>query len=373
MLTRHSALALLAGLALTSVACSSTSASDAGESTAAATVAEDAASLITVSPNLPFEVKRIHAATGRILNARWGQHGGPVATLADDASSAPIVTRWWIPNSPNAPASQQPLQAVLPDNLPEEGSFFWNNDGFLDTAGGALMSWSGVEDHFTGQVVQYSKNYEQVVSKNWVNGYYAGANLGSRLVYSGLSGVTAAPAPAVNECGLWGADFGSGGLLTASAPSTRLIKWSGASGPVASDNNGNVFVAAFLDSGENTDAIYALSKTQSLAHEAQTQVTIAETKIGGTASLATASVPGSGKGWVFAKGWDTATAQSVFARQYSSTADAVTVNGDVLKDAIKPVLASSTVSMFGDPKGNLWITVTAEAGAWLIELEPKAP
>ncbi len=41
-----------------------------------------------------------------------------------------------------------------------------------------------------------------------------------------------------------------------------------------------------------------------------------------------------------------------------------------------PVLRSrksATVSMFGDPKGNLWITVTAEAGAWLIELEPKAP
>ena len=51
----------------------------------------------------------------------------------------------------------------------------------------------------------------------------------------------------------------------------------------------------------------------------------------------------------------------------------MTAQGAILQDAIKPVLGSSTISMFSDPNGNLWVTVTAEAGAWLIELEPKAP
>ena len=60
-------------------------------------------------------------------------------------------------------------------------------------------------------------------------------------------------------------------------------------------------------------------------------------------------------------------------RLVTTTADGITTQGDVLADAIKPVLASSTISLFTDPKGNLWVTVTAETGAWLIELEPKAP
>lgn len=374
LIGRSAALALLAGLALSSVACSQVASDSSDASSSAESQMVDASTLIAVSASLPFEVKRMHPATGRIFNARWGQHGGPIATLADDASSAPIVTRWWIPKSENAPAAQQPLLAAKPADLPANtDSFFWNNDGFLDTADGALMAWSNSGANFTGELLQYSKNYENVVSRGWVNGYYSGASLSAtRLVYSGLSGITAQAAPETAECGLYASEISPTSIVP-STPSTRLVKWQGSSGPVAVDNNGNVFVAAFVTGGAHSDAIYALGKNQALASEPQTAATVSEGDNGGTASLATASAPGATKGWVFAKGWDTSSAQPIYARAYSATPDAVATDGEVIADAIKPVLASSTLSVFGDPKGNLWVTVTAEAGAWLIELEPKQP
>jgi hypothetical protein len=373
LIGRHAYLSLLAALSLSSVACSAMSSADADESAAAATESVDASTLITVNAALPYEVKRMHPATGRIFNARWGQHGGPIATLADDATSAPVVTRWWLPKSASAPAAGQPLAAAKPTDLPADtDSFFWNNDGFLDTANGSLMAWSQTSGNFTGQLVQYSKNYDAITSAGFVNGYYSGAAVSdTRIVYSGLSGITAAAVPETAECGLWASDLTASSIVPAT-PSTRLVKWTGSSGPVATDNNGNVFVAAFVTGGAHSDAIYALGKNQALAHEPQTQATLAETDTGGTASVAAASAPGSNAGWLFAKGWDSASAQPVYARAYTSTAEGVTSQGDVLADAIKPVLASSTISLFTDPKGNLWVTVTAEAGAWLIELEPKA-
>lgn len=375
LIGRHSALALLATLALSSVACSQATSSDAEESAAAETQAKiDATTLITVNAALPFEVKRMHPATGRIFNARWGQHGGPIATLADDATTVPVVTRWWIPQSANAPASAQPLPAAKPADLPSNSdTFFWNNDGFLDTANGSLMAWSNTSGNFTGQLVQYSKNYDAITSHAFVNGYYSGAAVSdTRIVYSGLSGLTEQAAPETADCGLWGSDISATSIVPSTA-STRLVKWTGSSGPVATDNNGNVFVAAFVTGGAHSDAIYALSKSQALASEPQTQATVAENDTGGTSSVAAASAPGASEGWLFAKGWDSASAQPVYARKYTTNGDAIATDGDVLADAIKPVLSTSTISLFTDPKGNLWVSVTAEAGAWLIELEPKAP
>ncbi|MFO0738845.1 MAG: hypothetical protein U0270_23300 [Labilithrix sp.] len=374
LIGRHSALALFAGLALSSVACSQVSGTDAEASASAESQSVDASSLITVSADLPYEVKRMHPATGRIFTARWGQHGGPVATLADDTSSSPIVTRWWLPKSPNSPAAAQPLATAAVPNLPSDPeSFFWNNDGFLDTPDGALMAWSSNTGNFTGELIQFSKNYDQILSRGSVNGYYSGASVtDARFVYSGLSGITAQPAPETKECGLWASDITATQIVPAT-PSTRLVKWEGSSGPVTTDSNGNVFVAAFVTGAAHSNAIYALGKNQALASEAQTPATLAETDTQGTSSIAAASIPGTTTGWLFAKGWDTATAQPIYARQYTSTGDAITAQGEVLADAIKPVISPSTLSMFTDPKGNLWVTVTAETGAWLIELEPKAP
>lgn len=376
LIGRHSALALLVGLALSSVACSQISGSDGEESSAVEAQLVDASSLIALSADLPFEVKRMHPATGRILNARWGQHGGPLATFADDTATNPLVTRWWIPNNPSSPAAAQPLATADVPDLPGASSFYWSPDGFLDTPSGALIAWQATEGNHTGELLQYSKNYDAIVSRGWVNNYNSSASVSdTRIVYAGRSGITAEPSPETSECGLWANDFTPSSIVPAT-PSTRLVKWEGAVGPVATDTNGNVFVAAYLTGADHTDAVYALGKNQALASEPQTQATLAESDTEGTVSLAAASIPGSNKGWIFAKSWDTSTteARPVYARPYSSTADAVTPEGELIAEAIRPVLASSTLSLFTDPGGNLWVTVNAtDAGAWLIELEPKQP
>jgi hypothetical protein len=379
---RSSVLALLSSLALTTVVGCSQSASD-GESGASADTTVDASALITIATNLPFEVKRMHPASGPILNAHWGGHGGPEATTADtNPANPPIVTRWFIPTVVNAPAGQQDLKSALPASLPTT-SFFWDNDGFSDLSfGGSFSSYSGAGGNFTGEILVYSKGYDSVKARGFVNGFYAGVEVvngssGSRLVYSGLSGVTSTAAADTKDGGLWSTDIAATAI--GAQPSSKLFGWSGASGPVVSDPDGNVFVAAFLSAPAgttlpHTDEIYALSKKQALGHDTVTQATVADADVGGVSSLAVASVPASGKGWVFAKGWDSSTPKPIFARAYSVANDVVSSDGDVIAQAITAVdPANTSLSVFGDPKGNLWVAVEAAAGNWLIELAPKAP
>lgn len=371
---RSASLALLATLAVSSVACSQ-SASE-GEDSAADSVAVtvDATSLITLDPSLPFTVKQMHSAAGRIHHARWGQHGGPLATFQDDPAQAPQATRWFIPNGASAPAGEQTLRTPKPDGLPDNPDlFYWNAEGLRDTPLGALNAYATTTENNAGELFLFSQNYDQLLQRAHVNGYASGVTVDdngtTRVIYSGLSGITADAQP-TNDAGLWSSAISAASLVPADGTaSTQLFKWSGSPGPVALDNNGNLFVAPFLTGGAHSTAVYGLAKNQTLAQAAQEPATLSESDAQGTVSIAAVAAAGADGGWVFSKGWDIGSAQPVIARKYKATADAVTADGDVIAAAIKPVLQSSTISLFSDPKGALWVSVTTEAGAWLIELE----
>lgn len=332
------------------------------------------AGIVTIAPSFPFGVKGKHAVNGGVLGARWGSHGGPVVTNHDFAApSKPLkVSRLNVPTSTTSDATRTELTSVLPTNLPAQR--FWSADGFVDLPFGSLslMSYSTSGEPFSGELFFYSKDYDRVVSRAQVNGYYSGVGLTDgttqRVVYSGLSGVGST----ANDCALYASNICGESLAPSGncRPSTKLFSWSGSSGPVATDADGNVFVAAAVTGGAHSDAIYALAKPQAMSNGPTQQGTIADRDTQGTSSIAAVSKPGDNKGWIVAKGYDGEVNAPSWARAYHSTGTEIVADGQVIENAITSPADAST-SLFSDSQGHLWVAVEAESGSWLLELEKR--
>jgi hypothetical protein len=343
--------------------------------------AEQVADLVTIAPAFPFGVVARHAANGPALDARWGRHGGPLVTTQDlsHPGSPQKVARWTLPAGVTDAASRTDLTAVIAPNLPAQT--FWGVDGFVDLPFDslAMQAYSSTGDGFPGELLFYSQSYDAVVARAQTHGFYSGVGIADgsakRIVYSGLSGL--GPDAAVSQdSGLFGSDVcqGSPAPSGSCAASVKLFGWPGNSGPVTVDADGNVFVGAFVTSaaGETeTDTIYALSKTQSLAPAAQQAATLSQRKTGGTASIAAISTPGSQKGWVIAKGHDDKTAAPSYAVPYSSAGGQLTTLGAVVEQAVVGSSPDASLSFFADPKGHLWVAVELPSGSTFLEIAPR--
>src|SRR4030095_9347590 len=105
--------------------------------------------------------------------------------------------------------------------------------------------------------------------------------------------------------------------------SVKLFGWQGNSGPVVADASGNVFVAGFIPGGAYTDAIYAVTKAQTLAQAAVTKATLSEQSTGGTASIAALMAQSSPRGGIVAKGHDNKQAMPGYAIPYRTSGGAI--------------------------------------------------
>jgi hypothetical protein len=342
---------------------------------------EQVSDLVKIAPGFPFGVVARHAASGPALDARWGRHGGPLVTTQDLTHPGPQkVARWTLPAGVTDAASRTDLTAAIAPNLPAQT--FWGVDGFVDLPFDslAMQAYSSSGDDFPGEVLFYSKDYDSVTARANVNGFYSGTGIADgtakRLVYSGLGGL-ASSASASHDCALYGSDLCNGAPAPSGscAASVKLFGWQGNSGPVTVDASGNVFVGAFVTGagGTESDAIYALSKTQSFASSGQTAATLSQRKTGGTASIAAITTPGSQKGWVIAKGHDDKTAAPSYAVPYatSGSGGALTTAGQVVENAVVGTSPDASLSFFADPKGHLWVAVELPSGSTFLELAPR--
>ncbi len=379
----HVAHVAVLGLAMLSVACGSNDddadASRGGQAASPQFLEASAyGDLVTIAPTFPFGVTRKHSVTGGVLAARWGNHDGPVITTSDFAAPAsPLkVSRLTLPAEAVGPATRAELTSTLATDLPEER--FWTTEGFVDLPFGSLsmVSYSSSPPVFAGELLFYSKDYDRVVSRAHVNGYYGGLGLvdGStqRIVYTGLSKIASAPLTD-SENALWATNIcGESVAPTGSCTdSVKLFGWAGNSGPVTADADGNVFVAASLSSGAFTEVVYALTKAQALGSAPARQATALERAGQGTSSLATASKPGSGKGWIVTKGFDFDGPATTYARAYRSSGTEIVSDGEMVENAIAAVSPEASTSFFSDPQGHLWVAVESATASWLLELEPK--
>jgi hypothetical protein len=313
------------------------------------------ADLVTLSPSFPFGVVARHASSVGVLNARWGAHGGPLATLASG-----VVVR--LPSS--AEAESVSLAISAPTGLPSP--HFWSVDGMVDlpasSGASAMRAYSSASSTFSGEVVFFGPDYASVVGRASVNGFYSGAFAGGGLVYSGLSGLAAAPSATVDN-GLW---FASG--CPSACRATKLFGWTGFSGPVVTDANGVVFVSAFRTGEAVSDAVFGLT---SVGHAAVRPTAIAEQNTQGTSSLVAVATPGASQGFIVAKGHDSEASAPSWGRAYRVVEGRVEGVGPIVADPIHAASDLVTTSFFADPRGHLWIAAESDAGMFLLELAPK--
>lgn len=334
------------------------------------------ADLVTIDPSFPFAVTAKHAADDSILGSRWGRHGGPIVTTGTYGSSgaaSPKVVAWTVSGGPTAAATRKDTPIVPASALP--ASLFYGADGMVDLPFGSLslLSYSGSGAAFAGEALLYTAAYDRVQSRAKVNGFYSGIGVesasGPLLVYSGLSPLSVA-ASSTNDNGLYAAPVCEGTLL-APAPCAapwKLFAWRGASGPVAVDAIGDVFVGASLTGASTSDAVLGLARGQLGSGTLAAPATIAEIDSGGTSSIAAVSPEGDAPGWVLGLGYDGAS--PIYAASYTSDGAAV-APGTTKKNAITKGSGVTGISVFTDSDGDLWLAVTKGTTGSYLELRRK--
>lgn len=396
---RSELLAIALGLAATAVACSSTNEvvqpapqPDGGAGEMDAGGGADAAprppaeflepstyaDLVTIEPTFPFAVTAQHAADDGILGSRWGRHGGPIVTTGTYGSAgaaAPKVVAWTVSGSATSAATSASTPIAMASDLPT--TLFFGADGMVDLpfAGRSLLSYSGSGAAFSGEALLYTSGYDRVESRAKVNGFYSGLGIdtasGPMLVYSGLSPLSASASP-TNDNGLYAAPLCNGALVgdAPCTPAWKLFGWKGASGPVAIDTLGTVFVGASLSGASTSDAVLGITREQLKAGGAATPATIAEVDSGGTSTMASIAPEGGAPGYVVGLGF--ADASPIYAASYT-VADGKVAPGAVTKSAIKTASAVTGVSVFSDADGDLWLAVVKGTTGTYLELRRKAP
>lgn len=335
------------------------------------------ADLVVLDSELPFGVTQVHAADQDIIGSRWGRHGGPMVSLGmyGDPSDYAIV-KWSFGDEPTGNATSSSTTFAVADSLP--ATLFYGADGMIDLPFGpfALLSYTGSGAAFPGEMLLYSPTYDDVKSRVAVNGFYSGVGIASGarniVVYSGLSPAPA-PDPTTSENGLYVVDV-CDGELAASSPcpaSKKLLSWTGASGPVVVDAEGHVFVGASTSGGATSDAVYALTGAQVLAGSEVSPAPILEVDSSGTASLAAVAAEAGQEGWVFGIGFGPSA--SVYAGSFSTEGGAPTKGSAYIASAIGKGASASSVSLFTDDEGDLWIAVAKDDGGAYVELRRKQP
>src|SRR6185503_918965 len=99
----------------------------------------------------------------------------------------------------------------------------------------SMLAYSGSGEPFPGEVLFYTKDYDRVVARANVNGFYSGVGVTDgrtrRLVYSGLSSLRTSPS-ADKDSGLYASDVCNDSPAPSGScpPSVKLFGWAGGSG-----------------------------------------------------------------------------------------------------------------------------------------------
>lgn len=318
----------------------------------------------TLDPAFPFGVVGRYAATGEVLGARWGNHGGPMVTTqvytAQDAASAPGVIRYALPQAAQGTATATSVPFVRAAALPS--TLFYGPDGMVDLPNGneALLTYTGSGAGFPGEALVYTKDYTSLVARARTNGIYSAIGVPSgAIVFSALSPFSAT-ASATQDNGLYVAARCGAELVATGAckPPAKLFGWSGSSGPVAVDALGNAFVAASESGG---DTLYGASASEISAIGAAARVTLGAAGTTGTSSIAAVAPEGGWAGYVVGKGYDGARAEPAYAQGYGVAS--LRAEGTRISRAIVAGPKTEAFSVFASPAGDVWIAAELTEGA----------
>ncbi len=322
-----------------------------------------------------FCVVALYDADEAISSATWGAHGGPL-TLRTNTGGAIDLVRWQAPAG--ATGSLTFEQTTIPAMIPD-GAFVGTEAVDLPFFGWTAISWSGAFPNTQGEVVLIEG--KDVAKRYAINGAYAvngvasGADAG-RLLTTGLSPIGDAMTNAnafyaADSCGTAAnPELLPGMDPNCAAPST-ISAWGDASGPIAIDRDGNVFVVMSSFAGDQEARGFAASSVARGA--APTDGATIFTMPGFGSSLAALAPADGHAGTLVFQPYDPMTfdALDVVAVNYSANATAVQAEGS--PSAFIDLTTNNTaVSLFRDDQDRLWITVPQSMGTKLAVID-RAP
>lgn len=325
---------------------------------------------LAIDLTFPFCVTQVRAADGNILGSHWGRHVGPMVTTGVyGGASGPKVIQWDVSGNPTLPANSTKRSFATASGIPM--TLYYGTDGMVDLPFGSLslLSYTGSAAHYPGEALLYSSTYDMVTSRARVNGFYSGVGMnvasGPVLVFSGLSPLATDASP-TNDNGLYAAPVCNGALAEPlpCVPSWKVLGWRGMSGPVVTDNHGNVFVGASLSDGATSDAVYGLTRAQVVPGKSATAATITAQNTMGTSSIAAVAPEGAAPGWVLGLGFDPS--NGVYAASFTESGSTLAAGGTIVYPALRTGASVDGLSVFSDTNGNFWVAVTnGPSGAYL--------
>jgi hypothetical protein len=330
---------------------------------------------VTLDAAFPFGVTHVHLTTIKVSSARWGNHNGPMLTAGqpDDGSGAPSLYRFTIPADAKAPMTT-PVSQTLVDSQATPVIRYYNAIIDLPSAQKSLVSYSGQGDAFPGEALVYGPSLSSAEKRAHVNGFFAAVatprGAETRLVYTAVSPLASAPAT-TNDNGLYISDTCTGALVaTAACPAGfALLKWTGASGTVAQDRDGNLFVAAFTMAKQE---VYGFSKTEIAAASAQaTKTPLFSFAASGTGGFAILPTEAAKPGYVLIKAYDGKVPTATTAQPFAA-APAITLGANPsTTNALVPGPKNQGYTLLTDPEGNLWLAIDTATGGAFLKLQRK--
>ncbi len=309
----------------------------------------------------------------------WGRHGGPV-TISPGAAGDVTVDRWSVPADAMGPLTSQSatVSAMIP-----AGAFLGAQAVDLPFFGWTLLSFTGAYPMTQGKAILI--NGDAVAASYDVNGLYAGTGVGTagagRLLYTGLSMLEDASS---NKNALYAADScGTAGAMPRLLPAgdgscgapIEVAAFGDASGPVAVDEKGDVFVA--MSSFDNTQEIRGFS-AQSVSRGAKAVAGDALFKLPGFGSSLAALAPTATKPGIVAfqpSDGMTYAALDVVAQHF--TVDGAGVHPSDPVDAPKALLtlaqAGTALALFTDDNGRLWVGAPKAGGGTTFFVIARRP
>jgi hypothetical protein len=335
---------------------------------------------VSLAANFPFGVVHRYTVGTRATGAVWGRHGGPMISDSFAVSGSPNakrgVARVAIPAT-GTTATFTVATLADPSNVPAQ-RFAGLGLFDLPTAPLSLDSYTASGAGFPGELLGYDVTLQTVTSRAKVNGFFDGVGVatagGDSVVYAGLSPLSAA-ASSTSENALYVSKICNGALVpSGNCPAPRkLITWSGSSGPVAADADGNVFVAASYYGNNPSDVVYGAPRANLDAVVAPIvggTTGLTDSNASGVRQLAAAKPVGANKGWLVVKLPEYEGKTTAYAQAYTAGTTLATT-GSKVTDAITYGSKADAFSVFTDASGNLWISVDVGTTGVLLELRSK--
>jgi len=287
----------------------------------------------------------------------WGTHGGPLTgAYFNDIANGPItsveLTRWSVPAGTSGEVTPTTTEIAL--DLGDDADF--GGGQFLDLPGDTtIFTYSGEDFTTEGGLVFFDE--EGVLETDLLIGgvgIAVDATDGSPLVAA-----LAAPLDtAIDAAGLYGVEACVGGGFVCGGVAHSI--WGDATGPVATDLDGNVF--AVMTSFDGTQTARGFGPGE-LSTDELTDGADAFT-VGGFGSPLAAIAPLAGEPGLLvfqATNAETYAGEPAIVATYEADGDSVTP-GEAPETLLTPTVDGAPISLVSDDEDRIWVGVGTETG-----------